>query len=289
MKQAIRLSLLVALAVISTAPSAFAASKTSAPRIVAPLGIDISCPQCRKTVPSTQAFGIVGVNGGTTAKPNPCLAKQLLWAKKSVGSTTQDKIQLYVNTASPGNYLDSITTWPKNDIDPASTAPYNPYGSCNGTNSVACAWMYGWNRAYAAVNEYFMPAAQQAGINTSPSEYMWWLDIETVNTWHDGLEQDGYAKNAAALEGMASFYDYAGAKSVGLYSTNYQWDAIVGDAVNETSVLNGRNTWYALGSATKDMAKAACTSDSYRPLTGTGRIVLTQFVTNNLDYNHSCM
>ncbi|QQS19884.1 hypothetical protein IPL85_00240 [Candidatus Saccharibacteria bacterium] len=289
MKQAIRLSLLVALAVVLTASPAFAASKPSSPRTVSPLGIDISYPQCKKTVPSSQAFGIVGVNGGTAAKPNPCLAKQLTWASKSTGYGSQDKIQLYVNTASPGSYISSIDTWPTSNADPSNFTPFNPYGSCLGTDTTACAWQYGWNRAYAAVNEYFTPAAKQAGIDHDSSKYVWWLDVETINTWHDGSEFEGFEKNVASLEGMTSYYDAIGAKAVGLYSTNYQWGLIVGDAVGETSVLQNRNTWYALGSATKETAKAACTSDKYHPLTKSSAIVLTQFVANNLDYNHSCV
>ncbi|MGB4800941.1 MAG: hypothetical protein WBP03_05525 [Candidatus Saccharimonadales bacterium] len=272
--------------------SVMAANKPLTASQVTPLGIDISHPQCKKQVPTTQAFGVVGVNGGTAASVNSCLAKQLTWASRSVGSSSQDALQLYVNTASPGAYINQISTWPKTSVDEdgidTSTSSISPYETCDGTDSVGCAWQYGWNRARAAVNEYFAPAAQQAGLDTSPAAYTWWLDVETMNTWRSGIELDGFAKNVAALEGMTSYYDHVGAKNVGLYSTNLQWDTIVGDAVDADSPLMHRDTWYALGTTTKTKAVAACTSPRYRPLTGTGQIALTQFISGNLDYDVSC-
>ena len=37
-------------------------------------GNDVSYPQCGKSFPSGQAFGIVGVNDGLANNANPCLA-----------------------------------------------------------------------------------------------------------------------------------------------------------------------------------------------------------------------
>jgi len=110
------LSLLVlSIAVLGLAPSIAFAAKPSAsiPELV---GYDISYPQCGKKLPTGQYFGIVGVNGGLATTTNPCFASQLTWAKQSKTGSIQPKVQLYVNTANPGEVA-GITTWPTSNID----------------------------------------------------------------------------------------------------------------------------------------------------------------------------
>lgn len=259
------------------APPALAAKPTAAgPAPKTPLGIDISWPQCGKTLPSGQAFGIVGVNGGLATTTNPCLKDQLLWAKKSVGGTPQDKTQLYVNTANPGGL--STPSWP------TAGSPENPIGPCDGSDSLACAWQYGWNRALEDVRDRFQPAAVQAGISSSPASYIWWLDVETENTWKLSGSSFDTQSNIAVLEGMTSYFKSVGAR-VGLYSTGVQWSQIVGNSVSPTSNLNGLPNWRP-GGANQSTAQQAC---SAAPITSGGRVVLTQFVSKNLDYNLSCV
>ena len=121
----------------------FAARPAPSPSV---LGNDISWPQCGRKLPSSQAFGIVGVNGGLANTDNPCLRDQLLWASKSSGAlANQPKIQLYVNTANPGGL--NTPSWPSSNIDPLGNNAPNPYGVCDHSDSLACAWQYGWNRA----------------------------------------------------------------------------------------------------------------------------------------------
>lgn len=245
-------------------------------------GNDISWPQCGKVLPSNQAFGIVGVNGGTAANTNPCLATQLQWAHRSSGGTTQPKAQLYVNTANPGQVMDQITTWPKSNADKNGFVTANPYGPCGGQNDLACSWQYGWNRAVEALQDRFQPAAVSAAVNSEPSAYTWWLDVETVNTWQSGSTQ-AQAKNTAALEGMTSFYQLRGAK-VGLYSTGYQWSQIVGKTVSSSSNLNGLDSWLA-GAKSLRGAQANCNNP---PLTFGGKVTLAQYVSGSLDYDYPC-
>ncbi len=114
-------------------PSASAARPAAGSPTRTPLGIDVSWPQCGKRLPTGQAFGIVGVNGGLATTTNPCLKDQLLWAKQSVGGTAQDAVQVYVNTANPGGL--NTDSWPKNNLDPADNITTNPYGTCDGTDS----------------------------------------------------------------------------------------------------------------------------------------------------------
>ncbi len=274
----ILLGLLVsfAAAVIIT-PSVLAAKPASgAAATNTPLGIDISYPQCGKSVPKTQAFGIVGVNGGLATTTNPCLKDQLVWAGKSVGGTSQDKIQLYVNTANPGGL--GTTSWP------TSSTSENPIGTCDGDDSLACAWQYGWNRASEDVSDRFIPNATRAGIDATPSAYTWWLDVETMNTWKAPISTFNTLSNATVLEGMTARFQSVGGE-VGLYSTGYQWTQIVGSSVSPTSNLSGLKNWRP-GGANLKTSKQAC---SATPLTAKGVVVLTQYIAKNLDYNYSCV
>jgi hypothetical protein len=236
----------------------------SAPRV--PLGIDVSWPQCDKTLPRGQAFAIVGVNGGLANNTNPCFATQLAWAAKSTGGTGQPRVALYVNTANPGH---QGSWWPaSNQYEGRAIA--NPYGSCTGLEGAACAYIYGYAKSYDNVTS--------RGVK-NPSSYLWWLDVEMINTW-SGTDK---VANAAVLEGMTAHLKSIGAR-VGLYSTHYQWDLIVGQ-VKSTSNLRGLPSWLA-GANGVTGAKGMC---SWPGLTPGSRTTMTQFVSNNLDYDHSCI
>jgi hypothetical protein len=280
------LSILIAAFVPSVA---FAAKATqtgsskplaSAPELV---GYDVSYPQCGKTLPTGQYFGIVGVNGGTAATTNSCLSKQLVWANNSKAGSTQPKVQLYVNTANPGEVISQITTWPTNNTDETGYATANPYGTCTGQNDRACSWQYGWNRSVEANIDRFVPAAKAAGISQSVSAYTWWLDVETMNTWQSGTTE-ALARNTAALEGFAKYYQSQGA-TVGLYSTAVQWSGITGSTVDLSSNLNGLANWRPSGASLAN-AKSNC---NVAPLTAGGFVSLTQYVVKSLDNNHSCI
>ena len=49
-----------------------------------------------------------------------------------------------------------------------------PLRHCDGSNSRACAYQYGWDRAH--------DDATGRGVR-NPEQYMWWLDVEIANTW----------------------------------------------------------------------------------------------------------
>lgn len=230
------------------------------------LGNDISYPQCGKTYPSGQAFGIVGVNGGLATTTNPCLSSELTWSNKSIGGTSQVKAQLYVNTANPGGL--NTPSWPKSNTDPSGTVTSNPYGTCDGTDSLACAWQYGWNRAIEDVQNRLLPAAQAAGVSANPASYPWWITVETVNTWKSGSDF-AYQSNIADLEGMVTYFQSKGA-TVGVYSTSYQWGEIV-RGVNPSSNLNGLNSWLP-GAQNTAEAKSNCLLP---PLTPGGKVTIT--------------
>jgi hypothetical protein len=209
------------------------------------------------TTPELVGYDIVGVNGGTAATTNSCLSTQLAWAKGSKTGSVQPKVQLYVNTANPGEVISQITTWPTSNVDKTGFTTANPYGSCIGGNDQACSWQYGWNRSVEANLDRFAPAAAKAGINQSASAYTWWLDVETMNTWQSG-STDALARNTAALEGFAAYYQSKGA-TVGLYSTGAQWSAITGNSVSSTSNLNRLGNWRPSGASTSSKTSTKTT------------------------------
>jgi hypothetical protein len=263
--------------VVLAATAAVFAVSGSASAAVTTIGYDVSHPQCNTTLPYSHAFGVVGVNGGVATTDNPCIAAELAWAWKSSGAVRlQPKAQLYINTANPGEYIGSISTWP--------TTGSTPYGACTGTNTAACSWEYGWERSRDDVAR-LLSAARSAMVDGRASSYTWWLDVENANTWQSGTGADlapAQARNRATLEGMTAYLAAQGGR-IGLYSTSQQWNQIVG-AVPTTSNLAGRNSWLP-GATTLNGATANCTKPA---LTPGGRVTLTQFVVNNLDRDHSC-
>lgn len=269
------------LALFSIVPVASAAKPVAGGGSATPLGIDVSWPQCGKRLPDDKAFAIIGVNGGLANTTNKCLADQLVWGNQSKGGTSQELLQLYVNTANPGGL--NTESWPKNNTDSAGNISSNP-GVCDGIDSLACAWQYGWNRAEEDVRIRFAPAVSTTSVDPNPAKYIWWLDVETENTWKLGGTQFDHESNVAVLEGMTAYFESIGIR-VGLYSTGPQWAKIVGNAVSGSSNLNGLDNWRP-GGASLSTSKQACGAT---PLTTGGRIVMTQFVSKNLDYNYSCI
>lgn len=232
-----------------------------------PTGNDVSYPQCGKTLPVGQAFGIVAVNEGLANTTNPCLATEITWAQASSGGTSQPRIALYVNTGNPGNH--GITDWPTDNNDPFTGTPVaDPYGGCTGADNQACAWQYGWNMAELD--------AQARGV-TGPGGYRWWLDVETINSWEHST-----GNNRADLEGMVAYFQHIGGKA-GLYSTARQWGPIVG-TVGPGSRLYRLPDWIP-GAKTLAKAKANC---RLAPLTRGGSVTVTQWTAKSVNSDLAC-
>lgn len=258
--------LLAALLLVPAWPAAAAPSPGEGTQSL--IGNDVSWPQCGKDLPKGQAFGIVGVNNGVANTTNPCLTEQLAWAAGSSGATEQPKVSLYVNTANPGK---AGSWWPTSDEYPVGSPVDNPYGSCKAKDyGKACAYMYGYAKAW--------DDAYIRGIS-NPADYVWWLDVETGNSWST-TDKDA---NRAVLEGMTDFFTSIDAEGVGIYSTGSQWSQIVG-TVNSSSNLYWLPSWLA-GARTLTGAKGNCSNP---PLTRGGDVELTQFVSRGFDYDYSC-
>ncbi|QKS16135.1 hypothetical protein HUN59_07780 [Curtobacterium sp. Csp2] len=231
-------------------------------------GVDVSWPQCGSSLPTDAAFAVVGVNGGLANNTNPCLSSQLSWAAGSSGGTSQAPVQLYVNTANPGK---QASVWPaSNTLPNGGPTVANPYGTCAGGYDRACSYVYGYTRAY--------DDARSRGVD-SPASYRWWLDVETEGTWQADTTQ-----NRADLEGMVAAFRAAGAQ-VGLYSTTFQWNSIVG-TVPSSSSLAGLPSWIATGTTTLAAAQQACSGPA---LTTGGQVVMTQYVVGGFDRNATCV
>ena len=75
---------------------------------------------------------------------------------------------------------------------------------------------------------------------------VWWLDVETINTWAGTQQQ-----NATVLDAMAAHLQDLGVR-VGIYSTPAMWEEIAG------SWAPGLPIWYATGPATYAVAVDDC-------------------------------
>jgi hypothetical protein len=253
----------------STAASEPAAASAPSPSLPSDgSGIDVSFPQCiphsHIELPTDGPFAVVGVNGGIASNSNPCFLSEYNSALLLSGSTEQPHVAVYVNTGNPAL---AATWWPSDDKTETGTAIENPDGSCTGEAGAACAYIYG----------YSMAQADYRRVRTTLSRLptMWWLDVETTNTW-----QPDVVANAASLTGMVDYFQSEDL-DVGLYSTPYQWNRIAG-VTGSASHLAGLPSWLAGGSyagAPLDCEKSA--------LTPGGRVAMVQYV-SILDHDYSC-
>jgi len=120
------------------------------------------------------------------------------------------------------------------------------------------AWAIGCSEAEYSLN--------QVGGRT-PS--MWWLDVETANSWSSGNLQP----NRDAIQGLFDRLKSTG--PVGVYSTAYAWTRITGGNFVPTGGIAG--DWLPAPSCTGATA--------FMP----GTVVwLTQVTTNNVDIDTAC-
>jgi hypothetical protein len=267
-----------------------------------PTGRDVSYPQCGSSLPASPAFGIVGLTGGLANDLNPCFgptssypsytSSELYWAvASSVGGTSQPKASLYVNTDDPGNVYNGtvIADWP--------TSGSTPYGSCTtttvtlsgstytvGSNSDACAWQFGYNKAAQDAN--WLTSAATAINSQSPpvtvavtaASYPWWLDVETTSTW-----QSDSTMNVADLQGMIAGLRSAGATTVGAYSTTSQWNSITSGTSSASGSLFQIPVWIP-GAKNLSAAEANCSQASFSG----GTVTVTQWFGRPYSGDYAC-
>lgn len=243
--------------VVAAVPASAATARTH--------GYDVSYPQCGSPLPAGGDFGVVGVDGGRPFDPNPCLAEQITWAR------SVSRPQYYANTANPGPKLSDH--WPVGQRWPRRCTRTRP-------DSADCAFDYGFNAAKDSFARARVAARTVGARDVADS--VWWLDVETHNTWEslEYGESSRYLRNdAGVLAGMARLLHKRGVRKVGVYSTGHQWLRITGGAR-----LGRAPVWYA-GSGTLRSARTRC-----RPaysFTG-GPVRMTQYLRNGFDRDLRC-
>jgi hypothetical protein len=234
------------------------------------IGYDISYPQCGGPFPNNAAFGIVGVNKGIVFSPNPCLGtgdgpSELAWAGGP-------EAQLYANTGNPGPALS--THWPDGQTFPRECNT----GASPGSDTVDCAYDYGWNAAadsyQTAVLAYISLGLAPPGATSTPTPNMWWLDVETGNSWRTDV-----ALNVAALQGAVAYLQSAGAAGIGFYSTQQQWNEITGGTLG----FAAQPSWVA-GARTTRQASNNCRGSAF---TG-GVVAVAQYFAKGFDADLRC-
>jgi hypothetical protein len=201
-------------------------------------GYDVSYPQCGTSLTASPAFGIVGVNGGKSFTSNPCFEEQMEWAE----GLSQDPA-VYVNTnGAPKNYR---------------------HASCSKRDAKCNNYQYGRSAA-----QYSLALVNM----TAPDVSRYWLDVETMNSWSRDK-----AANAEALRGFIDVLQGAG-KTVGIYSTSYQYGRIVG------SYAPGLDNWVPVPEAVRETVASYCRST---PSFGGGSVVMIQ-MWYEFDENYVC-
>jgi hypothetical protein len=110
-------------------------------------------------------------------------------------------------------------------------------GKTVGADSQACAYEYGAKQATLDIG-----FASTAGASAAT----WWLDVETANSW---LSRGLIDPNQADLLGMVKTFQGASlVVAVGAYSTNYQWNKILGTLdTTASSSLDALAQWIPTG------------------------------------------
>jgi hypothetical protein len=220
-------------------------------------GYDVSYPN-QTNLPKPASFAIVGLNGINAATFNPYFKRQLAWAKQSTGGSDQPRAAVYVHTANPGPTVDD---WP--------TSGKNAVGTCDGSNSLACAYEYGEDLAKKDM------AHENS---TGPIVHTVWLDVEGTE---DGYSwQPNTTSNATVLEGMVDGFESQD-NTVGVYSGISDYKDTIGTTPNNSN-LNGLDDW-VLGATTEQAAKANCHVEGF-----TGQVVIAQIAGATLDKNITC-
>jgi hypothetical protein len=176
-------------------------------------GYDISYPQCGGPMPAG-SFSIIGVNGGRPFTNNRCLGAEYAAAPKSTAPS------LYINTGYAGAYRTNIT---------AGCSALSR--SVSGSSKQVQAWAIGCSEADSSMS---YATAQGA---TSPA--VWWLDVETANSW----SSSNLSMNRYAIQGAVSRLARSGLP-VGIYSSASMWSAVTGAKYTPTNVAAD---WEAAG------------------------------------------
>lgn len=205
-------------------------------------GYDISYPQCGGSYPGG-GFGIVGIDHGRPFDPdnqygpNPCLASEYA-AAQGTGHAS-----LYMNTGYAKTYYQNHPV--ASCVSQSKTV--SPKTSLQQAWEIGCAQAW-FNEQYALGTGQNAYGYTQQGL-AAPS--MWWLDVETANSWSSANLQ----LNAETLTGAAQeLAQLTPSIPVGAYSTSYQWGKIAG----RNSVAGLAADWVASGQTSGSNLSSYC-------------------------------
>jgi hypothetical protein len=204
-------------------------------------GYDVSYPQCGGPTPAG-SFGIVGVNSGRPFTNNGCLGAEYAAAPKSTAPS------LYINTGYAVAYRNNTT---------AGCSALSK--SVSGTSKEIQAWAIGCGEAETSMSY----ATAQGAIGPA----VWWLDVETANSW----SSSNLTLNRYAIQGAVTRLAQSGPQ-VGIYSSASMWSAITGGNFTPTNVAAD---WEAAG--------GSCSA----PFTSS-RVWLVQSTTSGFDSDLAC-
>ena len=209
-------------------------------------GVDISYPQCQQGIPAAPAtFGIIGVTGGRALWQNPCLIGEYAWALAAAVPPT-----FFINLNAPSGSVQF-------------KGNSGPRGVCRPDDVICISYNFGYNSARLA---YADATSQETAAS------MWWLDIETENTWSDNT-----AANDQVVQGAIDFLKSEG-RSIGIYSTAQQWSQVAG------TFSPGLPVWVA---GAPDAGSAPSYCDAAHAFGG-GTVWLVQYVVGDLDTDYAC-
>jgi hypothetical protein len=205
-------------------------------------GYDISWPQCGRANPAADSLAVVGVTGGMPDVEATDPARHSHDHNPCLGAQWQWAQR---NTLSPMVYVNT------------ANPPIN--------HTAQDAYAYGFS---TALNAYTY--ATQTGVEAA----IWWLDVETGNSW--AADQDA---NFASIRGAFDALHLEGV-TVGIYCTAYQWHVIAG-----SYVLPSAPIWLA-GPIDRSHALSACTDPAQRFVGGISWLV--QYPRPPFDGDVSC-
>ena len=223
-----------------------AAGHTLDPYPPATSGYDISWPQCGGVLPPAPgAIAVVGANNGRAYTFNPCLPAEGSWAAGAAS--------LYINLNAPP--------------DGSTQGLTGPAGACATTDAGCIAYNYGYNHAAASWG-FATASGVAAGV--------WWLDVETANSW----DADPTV-NAQVIRGAIDELTNQGVV-VGIYSTSHQWTIIAG------SYAPGLPIWKATGADLAAAVDACSGSTADHPNFAGGVPWLAQYGGSGFDQDYAC-
>ena len=115
----------------------------------------------------------------------------------------------------------------------------------------------------------------------------WWLDIEILNSWQAleaayGPSQASKWNDVYALTGAVRALWDAGVTVVGIYSTQYQWNAVTGGSDYTHDWFSANPVW--LAGYSQASASSGCDTSNF---TG-GGVAMTQYPRDGFDADYLC-